>query len=337
MVNASEVAAGRLGFDAARAAACLAEHVSCRDSTFTFRSPACRRLFHGLVKPGGECYTPVDIDNECAEGACLGTCPGHCKTPTPREDGAPCADGTCKPGSECRQLAPGTGFVCVHIVDDGACGGLTQCREGLFCSAGTCAQHIALGAGCNHDWECAPGLSCGGPDGARTCRTEVEPGAKCGDDLTACREGSLCGVGAGNPVCQLRVGPGHSCAVSPCGAGLECTEAEVCIVPLTLGEPCTVGCRWPLQCIDAICSMGAPAGASCKSSVQCDPSLFCDAGGTCRARGASWDKCDPKIVESCASTFANCTQIDAGSGAKYVCEPPCDGPDSAHYPGTTAR
>lgn len=333
-----EVAAGRLAYDSEEGLRCLQTRVGCDDPTAF--SIVCGPVFRGRVALGGDCYHPAG-QFECAEGGCLGaSCPGQCKLPAmPNEDGEACSPRTCKLGSVCG-VRDGEGPVTCgpERAEGESCDASTVCREGLHCSNGRCAEHIAHGAKCVHDHECAPTDVCRPYDGVLVCLTVVPRSSSCSAGQTVCEHGSTCISSGGRPgTCIESVGLGQSCARAACRSGLRCDrQRDVCVTSGNLGDECTTVCDFPLRCIDGVCQSGADLGESCASPASCRADLYCDSDGVCREPGGAWADCDPDADDSCDSLQVACLpKPGADAGTEYACRPQCEGPDSAAPPDET--
>jgi hypothetical protein len=149
--------AGRLKYDGALAASCLAkvdgECSALGSSGLTAVDPTCDTVFSGLVADGGECAQ----DNECAtkgsfcaipQGMMLGKC-----QPLPKE-GEVCPSYQCADGLVCGSV--NMVDTCIKPVADGqACSGSLECVS-EYCDFMTskCAQKKAIGDACGISYEC---------------------------------------------------------------------------------------------------------------------------------------------------------------------------------------
>jgi hypothetical protein len=331
----SEVEGGRLGFHAQQAARCLARRARCGDEP-PHNLPECHDIFYGRVKLGDDCYYP-NTPSECAVGVC-DACPGHCASVTdPDQKGDACNDRSCAQGLGCRPVN-NTHYECVEIVGSGEpCSSTVQCEDGLYCSDGTCADRIALGAACSFDFACGPDRVCRyvGVGSDKVCVREVALGDSCQDILSGCNEGSYCDLTGGRATCRAVATLGEDCAIAPCKIGLLCNMVDserVCQALPELGEKCSGdNCQYPLQCTDGLCSKGLDVGSDCSSLTDCDQGLFCALDGTCKKQSRKWEACELDSFNSCASLEGECVQVQDGDSLLEQCVPNCTGP------GTTTQ
>ena len=274
--RAALVDAGRVYFDAGRAAACLEglTSSSCRESP-----EACSQVFRGLVSPGDPC----NIDAECGPAhGCLGdTCPSRC---VPRPDlGEPCTFYYgCREGLLCWrwtrdsmehrcQRAPGLGEPCILDV---------MCDRDALCNAGRCESYQrGDGESCADFWfRCADDLVCVGTGATATCGAGGAPGESCGEG-------------------------------APCGAGGRCVDGRCAAISLP-GEPCASDsvCPTPFYCHDGRCIPLPMAGESCRAAGRCARGRCIR--GTCQTLSAG-TPCAP----SEDATFGDCDSGRCGAGA----------------------
>lgn len=285
----ASIDAGRIVYDGAAAATCLARiGLSCTPLDVAGRvEPACNRVFQGAVASGGTCAR----DEECAGAAycdmtgapaCGGTCKATVSVGAACNSSNHCANdagGT----MECTTTAQNATAHCVltHYVsaDAGeACGDtdvdgddreFTSCSAGLFCrlaaglQTGTCTVPLAVGAACVQDVDACEGDAvCVGAPGAQTCRA-ITVMTHVGD---ACDEPALITC---NPLNRLQC-VSNVCALV--GAG-------------TLGQACrptmTTDCNAGLYCLEGglqadSCQNLLPNGTLCPNGdVSCE-SGYCD-------------------------------------------------------------
>ncbi len=300
--------AGRLGYDARAAAACLYALRTSAPCTSNLNAyaPECDRIFTGLVAANGACTR----SNECAPthycDSTPSVCPGRC---LPRKTaGADAgANEECQSGyyvydGKCRLYAL-TGLSCAPIAPS------TQLQECLpnvaFCNGSACLTLQADGGTCTGDTQCAFPLRCGGnrcvaPGGAGdTCGYGIfpmTPAVPCRFDL-ACSEGLFGGV------CRALGVDGQRC-FSPfeCAGTRQCPgvffgaedggfriDAGTCQPPSAPGAPCnanesfcdvgTAYCR--LDAGQCTLRSGVGSMAACGTSDECTPPEGC-VNGTCR-------------------------------------------------------
>jgi len=152
----ASVDAGRVKYDGALAASCLAK-VDGQCSSLTDGGAAgdaeCSAIFVGLVADGGECSSSQDCatkDSICSipQGAMLGKCEA------PAKEGEPCPNFNCVEGLVCDFGAMNS--TCIKPVADGQ-----MCTSDFSCiseycdtAAGTCAQPKPVGSDCSSPQAC---------------------------------------------------------------------------------------------------------------------------------------------------------------------------------------
>ena len=286
---ASGVAAGRLAYDGAAAARCVAE--SRAEGCFTRVSTACDDALVGLVEPGGECYSG-ESSFTCRDGACVTTdnvCPGTCVALP--EIGAPCLDGAgCGPGAVCLQngrcgLLPAPGEACAS----------GMCAPGATCVVDTCRRLATHGEEpCDDETVCPFPVTICVRD---RCRTRVDFGEPCQLPLH-CPAGSICR----DRTCRAAAVEGEACVADrECVSGLHCafTEPRTCVPFAEIGAPCQ-----PIPCTPgASCVFDEATGANrCRARVGLDEScadsfdlcaegLYCTDARVCRPPGARGESC----------------------------------------------
>jgi hypothetical protein len=245
--TAKDIAAGRVVYDPAQAAACQAAigALTCQSIAAGSVPTACSAAIHGALPAGGLCYT----DLSCQAGTCSATpstCPGGCVA-------------FAQLGQSCATLS---------------------CDPSLVCSGGTCVTPSAAGGAC----PCQDALWCDTTGGAPgTCRAPQTSGT-CNSSISGqCALGYTC---VGSPTtCQSLVGLNGDCTASPelCGIGYNCV-ANRCVSYPKLGESC--GASAPL-CIGSYCNVLAASpvcvaykqlGEPCPVGFECGPGLTCTAG-----------------------------------------------------------
>lgn len=286
---------GRLVFDPARAAQCLAAMASqpCieRDQPLV-----CASVIVGRVPEGGDCY----LSTECATGGrCLGnTCPLKCLSLSQEGEFATSAR-PCGPG-----LRSDASGVCTPVIVRGegedclvADGGLPACDRNLVCrrsspSLAVCSRPIAAGGPCTSGDICEEGTVCV----TNACLRYSAIGAPC---VPLVRSGAFrCQIGlrcvATTPTstgtCQLPGPMGATCADDEdCQAGLVCLGANFNPGMERLGT----------------CDTPTMIGLACSSDAECGPGNACDAlqlgsGRECYTLRLLNEPCGP---EQCSSPY----------------------------------
>jgi hypothetical protein len=245
--------AGKLTFDGANAAACVAaiRALGC-DSTPDFGDPAspCNNFFQGTVASGGACL----IDWECADGL---LCSKSC--------GQACCAGTC--------VAPSWKVVPVG----GECGLYTEvCTSGSWCRDegldDRCRAFIAAGASCTFKDKCVSGYLCTATETtAGTCAKRRGLGEDCltisyGQGVTYgnCGFDTYCDRTTNK--CVARKKPGASCdpndVFAECVGYASCEGTPpVCLEAPGSGDPCGATdqphCLLNLDCLSGTCQFTA--------------------------------------------------------------------------------
>jgi len=273
------VDAGRLAFDTAAAAACLADPwpLACDPAGLAPLPPAlCQAAFVGLVPPNGRCF----LDAECDAGVCGldAGCPGRCQVAGPPVPGVA--------GSPCDTAHP--------------------CTAGESCAEGWCWGGGAAGAPCASEHDCAPGEYCS-PSAGMTCQAQRGACESCSENLAAgqdawsgeCAPGLFCAGlvgladgGATAGVCTTPGGEGSACVagvtpnwtagpVTGCLPGLDCVAGSCALPPqsgpcLRDDAPCYIG---PSFCLNETLQCLPTTAGDCSRS-QCVPGMTC-IGTTC--------------------------------------------------------
>lgn len=289
------LASGKVQFDAAKAAQCLADlqKTSCAALYQAMTSQpgaavaACAQVLVGQ-QPAGAACTHV---SECAAGAqCVfgAGCPGKCqawsKVSQPCSAEKPCEPGvaTCS-GGVCAALAETVGGPCIDY----------QCALPLYCdvATGKCAKFGLADAPCTATSQlCWAGLTCFAPAGqAGTCKPLGAKGSACLSHANCSPlgpDGALLCIGG---TCQVGPGPGTPCFDWQC-TGAWCDSTA-------LPPTCKV---WP-----------AP-GAACALGALCGPAAFCS-GGKCKGLGGQGDSCQgPAECLSGACAAGKCAAAGKG-------------------------
>ncbi|MDQ3035991.1 MAG: hypothetical protein M3Y87_26540 [Myxococcota bacterium] len=277
---------GRVGFDAAAAAACLDALAAMRCdehagyvSLFWNRDLAvCGRAFEPLVPTGGTCRPSrrlYEFWQECAGGS-------YCDE-----------DPDC--GTTCRSR-PGPGEPCANEHPSRAC------TAGWSCGGGTCGTPCADDAECRSDVD--PFAICEGGGCVRVPRPAVgEPCGRVPCDTAlglACVDGVCVPSGAAE---------GEDCSAVLCAYPLHCA-AEVCVRPSAAGEPCTYfECEQGLFCAD-------PDGTGSRCAVSRE-------GAPCRLHLLfAGDPCAPDGMRCVGSSPHRC-RIPLALGASCADDREC--------------
>lgn len=301
---------------------------------------ACVAGLSPIVPPGGACHlTESCLDGWCDLGA---SCPGVCAARA--VEGAACgrdeecttdycrlgvcitvptADeecfGRCVAGLTCERSRTPDACGPLHEVG-GVCLAGGDCREGLICFGGSCAEARASGETCREGFglqDCALGLRCSGA----VCRVPTADGESC-TATTECTVGSRCNGGT----CTEILLPGEACGEgSACALGTACVLG-VCSPLPDVGESCADSGA----CLRGTCSAGACAESSAFSSCD-EGSYFLDAldpcgaatscistpsGWQCMLEGAPGAECEGVATLPCRRPDATCNDLG-------VCEATC--------------
>lgn len=286
----------------------------------------------------------IDLDNECAAGACDGA--GQCKLDLGQGCGVPsqclsnfCADGlccdsacsgvceACSAAGVCTPFANGTDpdNECNMPAAD-VCNGASACRcvDGQIngaetdtdCGGGTCGTCMN-GQSCTIASDCMSGVCSGGTCQAPACGDGVVNGAEScdfNDPATPCCSTSCNGTAPST----------QTCGADPDGTG--CLAAPLCD---GAGQA-------PANCQAA---QNEPAGTLCTDNgVFCDGVEACDAGGSCVSPG---DPCagpdgDGDCAESCDEGADACTGPDPTGS---TCDDGlwCNGADTCNASGQCSQ
>ena len=252
-----------------------------------------------LVADGTPCGDgdPCNGGEACQSGACVEGDPVVCA-----DDGDPCIDDVCDPG---------TGACGVPAEDGTSCDDGDLCTTGDACLSGTCQDGAPVL--CGDDGNPCVEDVCDAATGQ--CGVEVPDGAPCGDGnlcdgAAACQSGAcLAGEAV---VCE---DDGDPCIVDVCDPG-----TGACGVPAEDGTSCDDGdlCTTGDACLSGACQDGAPVlcgddGNPCVEDV-CDPST-----GTCGVPAQEGTTCDDG--DSCTTEdecfLGTCagTPMDCGDGS----------------------
>lgn len=286
------------------------EHGDCAESSMCVAG-ACK------LANGRECTE----DQECLSGSC--GVEGKCQERS-AVNGACNSDGDCADG----------GATCVagkcKLTDGAACSEDGQCKS-TSCFV-VCRAPASQGEPCDSAPDCATPLVCGNAG-----RCALPNGHICSADA-ACGTGS-CGV---NGKCSAPVGLGQACNSAPdcqtslaciagkclatngaactrdedCSSG-SCSPSKACQPPGGMGQICNsyADCIAPLICdfttangpegVGPVGYCRLPAGASCKSGLECAGAVenACSPQGKCRGDYANLcfgnGECDPLSAVCC--------------------------------------
>ncbi|MCA9641637.1 MAG: hypothetical protein H6718_08250 [Polyangiaceae bacterium] len=160
-----------------------------------------------------------------------------------------------QPGEACQSLNDSSGDDCV---------------KGSVCVAGVCGPLVArggVGASCQQNAECDPGLYCIGIDNqnAKTCQSLPSVGQTCLGTLDLCATTAYCDQATKK--CASLPGVGQACAPSPnvllrrCADGSTCNQ-DTCEAAPGAGEACALECAVGYACEANRCVK--PPSASCE-------------------------------------------------------------------------
>ena len=254
---------------------------------------------------------PCTVDDECAEGECVGK-PKAC------QDSNECTEGFCNELS-------GT---CVQTPVDGECDDSNACTVGDVCNAGVCA---GAPKDCADDNECTKDV-CELVAEEAVCKHKPAPGP-C-EDGNPCTQEDVCIGGnclGGLQICPCQVD--EDCAPyednNPCTGTLVCDTSEVitdCVPdPATViscpgtGNPCSQNLCQPDT--GACALSAAPNGAACDDGDACTDIGFCN-GGACESLPMPCDDgeactADVCVDGECVYTFLSLAEtfVDASFDA----------------------
>jgi hypothetical protein len=247
----ADVAAGKIKYDGAQAAACLDSESTiliCRLSAPRVRQPsACAATFVGTVAAGGACL----VNEDCVSARC---------------NTANCTTGMCCVGT-CAAAQP-TG-----VAVGGACMSSSQCVDGAFCdfsvvTSPTCAAVKAAGQPCTSSDQCVSGTAClamsGGAMTTRACTKPPGHGETCSGAGSCDDRGDFCDPATMK--CASRLLPGSACdpLVAPCVLYATCDTATMkCVARGGIGAACgtaaaPASCLSGLSCTNGTCAASAP-------------------------------------------------------------------------------
>jgi len=283
---AVELGAAHVTFDAAAAAACLADIPGLACWQTMYASPNCNKVFTGTVAEGGECYPTLAFRaEECVPGTdcstsgsdCTGKCVVHDTPPRSAVIGGPCTwggdcagdDGTLSCVDSTGPIKDGMG-TCQVPAESGSCNYSSDCLSGACAGTlsgfqpGMClAAPKHLGDACTPmDGECGPGATCAAA--TNTCVVYPAIGEPCAGDFNAanqCLDG-VCFVG---DRCARYGRRGDPCDAQfdTCGVGMVMCDRTTlrCAPECGPGNGC--GARGQICCVNQRCN----AGLYCSNGV----------------------------------------------------------------------
>lgn len=290
---AALVAGGKLTYDGAAAAACLALAVEhCDELDFVDGPPVCQTVFKGKASQGAGCGFNV----ECASNYCFEKtdCPGVCKKRV-------ALGGKCTDNDKCVAGALCFGGLCVADIpkDVGAACDPVKCKPGLYCSSKEkCTALQKLGAACDIVGSCVSGTQCIDTGTGGTCQAMPKKGQACSPDpftdaSTQCAAGLVCfNDGGDSGTCEPKVAIGGACLNSThCGGwDVHCVGPAgkgTCQLLSAKGGPCQPadlalgewnGCLAPWTCSGGVCIDVPTLGQKCADDLlnACADELMCD-------------------------------------------------------------
>lgn len=233
---------GSLGFDAAKAKACVdsfaialcdtAPSAGVSDSI----EAACSAAFTGKGADGAACFQGVECTSgnceteSCTDQCCLGKCKAEVLIP---EGGACPNDGKCVAGAYCdTEDMP----VCKKQKGaNEACSNPYSCVDGYVCDdqGGKCFKQSPTGASCNPTLATSPCEQSAAeychPD-TKLCTPLPKPGEPCvasGPFMNACARDSHCEGSSGTNLCKQLPAEGEPClgdAPGVCLGSLQCQD-----------------------------------------------------------------------------------------------------------------
>jgi hypothetical protein len=270
----------------------------------------------------------------------LSLCPG---TITPqRAAGQSCVStGECTKGLYCKKDSgcPGT---CTPFAKVGeSCAGTARCDPQLLCNSSTCQASPNAGDACKNAGDCGstencpadpsvcsnPNLWCDPSSG--TCKPGVGEGAACGPPSAGATAGSVaCAsnlwcdqVFLDKPgTCRKSGGVGAPCNDIGCDRGLHCAGYVPLGAGATLGQcvglsqaggPCKSSndCQGSLYCGNGTCGGGKPFGAACQQDTDCQAKLTCQSS-KCVHAAYPGDACDGATAVCAFSICRNGMCVD---------------------------
>ncbi len=217
-----------------------------RRCTGTFaRCDATNGCQTGSTCDGSTCV-PAD---SCETASCSGTTCVRAPV-TCTDDGNPCTDTVC---------VPGTG--CTHVPNSAGCSDGNPCTTGDRCQAGACVAGTAIT--CNDGNPCTTDVCSGG-----SCTsTPVADGGTCNDG-NACSLGDRCVAGTCTGTSTNTCNDNNPCTSDACSASTGCVNTP---------SPAGTSCGLVFECMREVCD---GAGA-CVAEGACMPGQLC-CDGFCR-------------------------------------------------------
>lgn len=279
-------AAGRLAYDRAQAATCLAEvaETTCFtwDHTEGLVTGSCLQAFGGSVAPGSAC-TLVTHELECTAGsycevdACDLETPGRCLEFA--QEGEDCGESAnyraCAAGLGCDYFDTDKCIAQVSVgfaAEGESCAG-RACQDGLYCkdADSKCAPQVALDEECAEHDACERGASCE----AGFCVAWRRVGAGCTPGNGECVDGAYCD--AATERCTAWPRAGGACGAPDGGEYRGCVDSWCRVEPVdsTLFRPL-------FSSQPGTCTPFVEVGATCEDGQtwsQCGPLAVCN--GTC--------------------------------------------------------
>gem|GEM_PF-6630640 len=299
------VNAGRIVYDGNNAYDCLQSLI---DSLGTCmgdpdNNAACDATFQGQVSPGAACFDSEECSvdgSQCYDSNCgdIQCCAATCVSP--QGIGDDCSSSFCAPDDHCVGDATGA-RTCQSGSAGSACTQQYDCDDDHYCgSAGACIADKTDGQACTDDSECLAPALCNG------------------DDLTA-----------GSGQCAKANAVGDACD-SYCLGNLYCktdnpgVDSGTCTAQPAIGEPCGYSDAY---CRDGYCDTNQAlpvcvplrgGGETCNDVASCDQDHFCNTNGICQSRGTDGASCGSS--SECQPPLFCTNEITAG--APGSCAPP---------------
>lgn len=278
---------GRTSFDAAAAAACVAQITdsSCLGlfvNEGNFFGGACENILVGQGAPGDDCSSEFECDNGYCQGGKGGT------------------GDTCEPAGEC-----------VAFAADGASCTETPCRRGSYCTAGVCTTGAAgsscYGDGCDEGFECVSNALVAGAPGICQAIDTAEEGDACENPGNFCDSSYAL-------IClpATQEASTGTCKPLPSTAGALCVELCDNNLACVYAEGNEFGQCSPLSSLPDVgdeCDpeKGGLLGGSCGLFLTCQPGEEKGDPFTCQNRGAEGDPCNGGIrFASTGGNFGSC-------------------------------
>ena len=323
--ESADVKAGKLVYDGAKAAQCLAVMGSMCFAELDSEPAACKDVFSGVLADGATCdgnkycksrYCKLELGKECGVCAVAAKTGEKCET---MGDGCvtgnACIEGTC--------IANGT------VAIGGKCNSDKNCLPDHDCDwnsqPSVCKARGAKDAVCKNNQDCSKGLVClmatfGAKDGK--CGAAVAANQPCqkvgGPDNESCAAGSSCCVPAtwdGKSLPDAKCLPllklADACTSHmQCGLDGECKDGKCALLPAKAGDACGAAgapgtpkrCGAGLQCGAADkCAALSKVGEACKSKGHCEKGLDCNDADKCYAPSGPGGACDSQNSEYCAN------------------------------------